>query len=408
MNIEDLASVAEKLNGNPRTPFFEKELSLFRQKGLSELELDSYKFTNLETFFSNLNLAEAKKEITLTKQASFPAITVVDGKIQALPTLPEGVTVKLCDLDPDLLKVLQQKNPLSHLQHALISKILLIDVSKDTEILLPLHIQHQISSSPLIGFTTIIRLGNHSRLSVIEEISALSTQGHAFISETFLEAHDGSRLEHLSLAQENSEGLAHSSIYSEIGKDASVTSFILSATGKMNRNNLEMNLNRAGGAAQSYVLYLTSMAEHSDINTVIHHKEADTTSDQLAKGILSGDSKGIFTGKIHIHPKAQRVSSGQLNKNLLLSKKAQAHSQPQLEIFADDVKCSHGSTTGQLSEEELFYFKARGIPEEKARSLLAHGFALEIVQKISNHKLRDYVDTIIKQKLAEKFSLGVV
>jgi Fe-S cluster assembly protein SufD len=139
---------------------------------------------------------------------------------------------------------------------------------------------------------------------------------------------------------------------------------------------------------------------------VIHHLSADTTSDQISKGILSGNSKGVFTGKIHIHPQAQRVNSGQINRNLLLSPKAQIHSQPQLEIFADDVKCSHGSTTGQMSDEELFYFEARGIRPEKARTLLAHGFALEVVNKIKNKELKNKISELVLNELTLKFNIG--
>src|SRR5690606_13346427 len=164
--------------------------------------------------------------------------------------------------------------------------------------------------------------------------------------------------------------------------------------------------NAPGAKGETYALFITNGEEHSDVNTVINHKAADTTSNQISKGILDAASKGVFTGKIHIFPKAQRVASGQLNKNLLLSKKAQVHSQPQLEIFADDVKCSHGSTTGQLSPEEIFYFQARGIPEDKARNLLAFGFGLEVVQKIENNEAREYVSGIVKEGLQKKFSLG--
>ena len=139
---------------------------------------------------------------------------------------------------------------------------------------------------------------------------------------------------------------------------------------------------------------------------MIHHLAADTTSQQIAKGILNGDSKGIFTGKIHIHPHAQRVVSGQLNKNLILSKKAQAHSMPQLEIFADDVKCSHGSTTGELSDEEIFYFEARGIPKDEAKTILANGFGLEIVHKIENKTLRKKIESVVLDQLNIKFKLG--
>jgi len=97
-----------------------------------------------------------------------------------------------------------------------------------------------------------------------------------------------------------------------------------------------------------------------------------------------------------------------MNKNLLLSKSAQVHSQPQLEIFADDVKCSHGSTTGQLSDDEVFYFESRGIPKHKARNILALGFGLEIVQKIENPLSRMHIDQIVKNKLNEKFSIGTL
>jgi len=176
--------------------------------------------------------------------------------------------------------------------------------------------------------------------------------------------------------------------------------------GKLNRKNLTLNLNEAGANGESYSLFLTNGREHSDINTAINHKAADTTSDQMAKGILDGESKGIFTGLIHIFPKSQRVASAQLNKNLLLSKKAQLHSQPQLEIFADDVKCSHGSTTGQLSDDEVFYFQARGIPADKARTLLAHGFGMEIVQKITNQEARGYLGQTVMSHLETKFNLG--
>ena len=113
-----------------------------------------------------------------------------------------------------------------------------------------------------------------------------------------------------------------------------------------------------------------------------------------------------MTEKKFFSPKAQRVQSGQLTKNLILSKKAQAFSRPQLEIFADDVKCSHGSTTGQISPEELFYFEARGIPEQKARNILAFGFGYEIVLKIADLSVRNRIQGTIQEALQSKINLG--
>lgn len=407
MNVETLASLAEKINQNSDAPFRRKELDLFRKKGLSELVQDSYKFTNLETFFAGLRFSGDFTGTLSLNETAFPTIKLKDGHLGELPKLPEGVSLKLVSPE-EIENVLSEKNPLSHLHHGLLKKILLIEVAKRADVTTPLRLQHVLTGSTLIGVTTVIKAGSQSRFSLIEETFGAPGTGHAFLNETHLIAADGATLEHVSLDEESGEGLNHSSVFADAGRDAHVRSVILSTSGKMNRKNLELNLNEAGANGESFILYLTSGTEHSDVNTVINHKAADTTSDQLAKGILDGDSKGIFTGKIHIYPKAQRVSSGQLNKNLLLSKKAQAHSQPQLEIFADDVKCSHGSTTGQLSPDELFYFQARGIPEAKARTLLAFGFGLEVVQKIQNQKLQEHVASVIKAKLASKFTLGTV
>jgi Fe-S cluster assembly protein SufD len=213
-------------------------------------------------------------------------------------------------------------------------------------------------------------------------------------------------VEHVQISQGNDSNFSHAETQVTLKKDARYRNVLLHLSGKLNRRNVNIDLWESGAHAESYNLYLTDRTEHSDISTQVQHRAADTTSNQIAKGILDGESKGIFTGKIHIHPKAQRVASGQLNKNLLLSKKAQAHSQPQLEIFADDVKCSHGSTTGQLSPDEVFYFQARGIPADKARTLLAHGFGLEVVMKIQNEIVRSWVELQVLAALKNKFNLG--
>jgi Fe-S cluster assembly protein SufD len=262
-----------------------------------------------------------------------------------------------------------------------------------------------ITKSSVSAPTNLILAHPFSKITIIEETRVVGPSSHAFIPETYIVAHPSSQVEHIALDQENDQGLHHGSIFIDVAKDAIVRTFFFTTSGRMIRKNLSLNLNAPGARGETYSLFLTSKSEHSDIYTVINHKSPDTSSDQMAKGILDGESRGIFTGKIHIHPKAQRVISGQLNKNLLLSKKTQIHSQPQLEIFADDVKCSHGSTTGQLSDDEIFYFQARGIPAEGARNLLALGFGLEIVQKIQDKQAREHVMKIIRDMLVQKFSL---
>lgn len=405
MNVETLALMAEKLNLT-NSSLKAKYISSLREEGFKEKVIDSYKFTNLESFFQTLRFSEVKGELP-SRSFSAPTLFLTNGKLEKNDTLPDGVYLRKSTLsDPALSVFLGQSHPLSNLHRGLNDEVLVIEISKNKEVKTPLRIKNAITESTLSSGAIFILAHAHSKISILEESIAASEVPHAIISETYIKAHAGSKIEHIILEEENLEGINHTAVFAEVEKDANVRSVLLNTSGKLNRKNLTLNLNEPGAHGESFILYLTKDNEHSDVNTVINHKAPDTTSEQLAKGILDGESKGIFTGKIHIFPKAQRVASGQLNKNLLLSKKAQAHSQPQLEIFADDVKCSHGSTTGQLSPEELFYFQARGIPENKARTLLAFGFGLEVVQKIENETVKNYIADIMKTKLAQKFSLG--
>lgn len=409
MNSDTIISLAEKKikeEGPLLKDFRETHLALLKKKAFKEVELDSYKFTNLNTFFETLSLdSKNAPKNTNDFTASFPTLRFIDGKLDRAIDPPKGVTVKEIKEEFARFKDLfKESNSLSHFHHAYLTGGSVIEVEKNADIQEPIRILNILTNADVIAPAHIIVAKPFSRVTILEETRGTETS-HVIVSETYIQAEESSNVTHIALDQEGSQGLNHASVFAEVAKDANVKSFIFHGSGKLNRKNLTLNLNAPGSNGESYSLFLTSGEEHSDINTKINHKAHDTTSNQIAKGILDGSSKGVFTGLIHIFPKAQRVQSGQLNKNLLLSKKAQVHSQPQLEIFADDVKCSHGSTTGQLSDDEVFYFQARGIPEDKARTLLALGFGLEVVQKIENKNARDYVSKVIMENLETKFSL---
>lgn len=408
MNTETLAAVAEKkldMASGSLKEFRSSHLSEFREHGPREVVLDSYKFTNLTSFLENFHFAPKNFEGELPSfKADIPTVTFIDGEYSGTDSLPSGIKVKkISDHFSEIKEKLKSNNALSALHHGLLCEGLLLEVKGEVE--MPVRILNLLTRSSVSAPTHFLVAHPNAKITLLEDTRGVNRE-HMNVSETYIMAHPGSQVEHIYVDHESAEGLNHQSVYAEVEKDATVKSFIFHTAGRLNRKNLELSLNAPGSNGESYALFLTQGHEHSDINTIIHHKAPDTTSNQLAKGILDGESKGIFTGKIHIYPKAQRVASGQLNKNLLLSKKAQVHSQPQLEIFADDVKCSHGSTTGQLSDDEVFYFQARGIPAEKARTLLAHGFGMEVVQKIGNKAAREYVSGIILEGLAVKFSLG--
>lgn len=407
MNFDQIAGVAErrlKLDDGKETSFRKAFLHKLTLEGLTNtLPGDIYKFTNMNSFLDRLPYEPRNTPVDLSDfiDDNIPTLFFIDGDLQNPELKIDGLTTELFKGQPTEARV----HALTNLHHAMMTDGVKITVRKNTKISSPVRILHLLTRAGVVAPTVIVELQTHSEFTLIEENVAIES-AYALTSESHVQVGAGAKFEHIHLEKGNAHSVHHGTTYSHIEKDASYRNLVFHISGHLNRRNVFMNMKAPGSHGESYNLYLTNETEQSDIYTEIHHLSADSTSDQLAKGILDGASKGIFTGKIHIHPNAQRVKSGQLNKNLLLSKKAQIHSQPQLEIFADDVKCSHGSTTGQLSPEEVFYFESRGIPREKARTLLAHGFGLEVVLKIENLLARALATNLVLETLKTKFNLG--
>lgn len=184
----------------------------------------------------------------------------------------------------------------------------------------------------------------------------------------------------------------------QVGKSI-VNVITVSLSGGLVRNNLNMVMSAENSVANLYGLYLQKGNTHVDNHTVVDNRQPNCLSNELYKGVLTDNATGVFNGKIFVRQIAQKTNAYQSNKNILLSENASVNTKPQLEIFADDVKCSHGCTVGQLDEDALFYLKSRGIHEETAKALLLQGFALDILQKIKPSEIRLYVDELVKQQL---------
>jgi Fe-S cluster assembly protein SufD len=173
----------------------------------------------------------------------------------------------------------------------------------------------------------------------------------------------------------------------------------ISLNGGIVRNNLNLVLDAEYCEGHLYGLYLQKGQTHVDNHTVVDNVKPNCFSNELYKGIMDGNATGVFNGKIFVQPQAQKTNAYQSNKNILLSDDASVNTKPQLEIFADDVKCSHGCTVGRLNEEGLFYLQSRGISEKIAKSLLLHAFAIDVLEHIRPEPIRDYVDKLISERL---------
>jgi len=173
--------------------------------------------------------------------------------------------------------------------------------------------------------------------------------------------------------------------------------------GAMIRNNLRIKSDGEGCNSNMYGLYLLDGKSHVDNHTVVDHLKPNSESNELYKGILDGQSKGVFNGKVYVRREAQKTNAFQSNKNILLTDDATVNTKPQLEIWADDVKCSHGCTTGQLDLEALFYLQARGIDKDKAKAMLLYAFAIDVLEHVKIEALKEHLDHIIAKRFNQEF-----
>lgn len=186
----------------------------------------------------------------------------------------------------------------------------------------------------------------------------------------------------------------------QVGKSYAHT-LVASLDGGMIRNNTNIIMEAAGNEAHMYGLYLLKGDSHVDNHTLVDNRMPNCFSNELYKGVLDDRSTGVFSGKIYVRPDAQKTNAYQTNNNILLSENASVNTKPQLEIFADDVKCSHGCTVGRLDEEALFYLRTRGISKDHAQAMLLEAFAASIVEQIKIEPLRTYAEELIMERLSD-------
>lgn len=196
----------------------------------------------------------------------------------------------------------------------------------------------------------------------------------------------------------NRASLVSTTHFRQTGKSY-IHTVTVSLDGGIVRNNLNVILEAERCEAHLYGLYFQGGQSHIDNHTVVDNVKPNSFSNELYKGVMDDSSTGVFNGKIYVRPQAQKTNAYQSNKNILLSNAASVNSKPQLEIFADDVKCSHGCTVGLLDEEALFYLRSRGIPEKMAQSILVSAFAADILEHIQPEPIRHYVEQLIAKRL---------
>ncbi len=266
----------------------------------------------------------------------------------------------------------------------------------------PIHVIYISSDrdgNPISHPRTLIVAGAHSQSTIIE--SYVSRQGTVSFSNAVTEAAVGSNaiVDHYKLQRESESAYHIGSMAVSMSRNSNFSSHSITLGGSITRNEVTAVLADEGCECTLNGVYLANGSRVVDNHTSIDHAMPHCNSHEVYKGILDGKAHGIFNGKIFVREDAQKTDAKQTNKTLLLSEDAQINTKPQLEIFADDVKCTHGATVGQLSEDALFYLRARGIGMNEARSMLTHAFASDVIDRIKIESLREEIDTLLYELL---------
>jgi len=225
--------------------------------------------------------------------------------------------------------------------------------------------------------------------TLIEKNESLRPEPYTTQSKWEIVLAEGAKLNHYKLVHEGPQATHHSFIEADVQKSASFQSHVFLFEGAQIRNTIHVRLTGEDAECLLEGLYVGSGSRVIENHTLVDHQKPRGTSRELYKGILDGQSRGLFDGLVIVQKEAQKTDSAQTNKNLLLSTEAKAFSNPELKIFAHDVKCRHGSTIGQIDAAQLFYMRSRGVPQAEARRLLIYAFASEMIEQVEIPALRD-------------------
>lgn len=386
------------MNVSPLQTMMKRSEELFLKEGVPDRHHEDWRYTNLK---EKMGIYQDELRDALCYQndfnSSFSAnrLVIENGRLATCNSnLPKGCKLNVYkpsefEIPKQILKRIEKSDPLY--AHALSKnlEVIYLEVSGSSTLEILYTNEHENHfMRPLI----LIDITENSTLNLIENIEIKTDL--FFHHTTDLLIGKNSAVTHLLFSKET-KGIARSYIECNLLESASYNYFNISDGSALYRADIKTILKGKEAKASLYGLTKLKGSNHVDHFVTVVHEVGETDSDQLFKVVAQDESKGIFTGKIIVNKDAQKVNSTQLSKNLLLSKRAQIFTRPQLEIYADDVKCSHGATIGQMSDEELFYLVARGIEKERAYALLSHAFIQDVFDHIPNRELASSVSSRI-------------
>jgi Fe-S cluster assembly protein SufD len=278
-------------------------------------------------------------------------------------------------------------------------------VPKGTAMMHPLHLLYLGGNgvqNTVSHIRNLVIMEEASSAEIVEHTASIGNAGSFSNIVSELVVKQSAKLNYTKIQEESSKAYQVNLTQVCQERDSLCNTYTVSLGGAILRNDLNYKLDDKNCEAHLYGVYISRDSQHIDNHSFVDHAKPNCFSNEFYKGIMADSSTAVFNGKIMVRQDAQKTNAYQSNKNILLSDQAHIYTKPQLEIFADDVKCSHGATTGQLDEEALFYLRSRGIGEADARQMLTYAFAEEVLDNIQNEPLRAYLNQLVEEKLSVK------
>jgi Fe-S cluster assembly protein SufD len=402
----------------------QKAFESFIKQGLPGKKNEEYKYSNPDKLFGNDFILGVQKpgisgisiEKYVIRDLDANIAVLVNGRystvLSALNNLPKGAIVsslaEAFEKNKDIVESHFARyadvntDPFIALNTALASDGIFVFLPDNVVLNFPLHIINLITSKEAALFSTrnLLVIGKNASISVIESFETVELNV-AVITNTLTEITLGenARGQYYKLQNEcgNGNQVNTMQVYQEGNSHFDTNTVTLN--GSWIRNNL--NIVEGGKNCETHLngLYILNGTQHLDNHTLVDHQVPHCQSNQLYKGILDDKSTGVFNGKIFVRKDAQKTNAYQSSKNILLSDNATINTKPQLEIYADDVKCSHGSSTGQIDPDAMFYLRSRGLSEDSSRRLLMHAFAADVLNTIRIDALKNYLDELVTERL---------
>jgi Fe-S cluster assembly protein SufD len=398
-------------------------MARFTQSGLPSSRDEQWKYTSIRPIEkrrfvpANGTACVAAEQIAgLLPGTDDPHLVFVNGQFAPdLSNMRAGDGIRLASLADALARSAETLEP--HLAHyadynfngftalntAFIGNGAVIQIADDVHCARPIHILHlsvpgeePVSCHP----RTLLVTGRHSRVTLVEQFAGLQDAANLTNAVTEIMAGPGAVVNHVRVQRESPQGYLVGSVHIRQLEGSRVESHNLDLGGRLVRNDLNVVLTAPGAEIAMSGLYLTDGRQHVDNHTRVDHAAPSTRSDELYRGIVAGHSRAVFNGKVLVRKDAQKIAAQQANHNLLLSDKAEVDTKPELEIYADDVQCSHGATVGQLDEDALFYLRSRGVDAPQARQMLTRAFGFEVLARQPDGELRDWLESLAAERLA--------